>query len=393
MPSTSPARARRSTLTSLLLCAAACNAVGGSSGAGTTGGPSGGGGASGSSGGGGHGGASSGGSSGGGNSGSSGSSSGGTTGAGSDAGALAALYPCDQGIGNDPAVVWSENFGEGSVAAFQKRYDNVNDPGGQTLVNDVPAGSCSTSSVRLVSSGDAGANATDFFKEIEPGRDEWYVRWYAKYQGGVLWHHSGVWFGGYNPPLAYPYPHAGDLPAGDDRFSVAIEPIFGVGSPNPQFDTYDYWMAMHSFKANPVPGDYFGNAVINQTAFVETDGSWICLEVHVKLNSDPTSAVGAAMDVWRDDVLVQHYDEQGPPGFWTADKFCPQGADDYPCVTYPPPAGTPLAPLDLQWRSTTALQLDYFWPQNYITDPGPGALQFADMVIATSRVGCLRPKP
>jgi len=359
---------------------------GGTAARGTTGGSSGGGA---STSGGRKGSSASGGSSGAGTS-SGGSSGGGPVDAGVDGGTLAALYPCDQGIGNDPAVVWSENFGEGSVAAFQARYDSVNDPAGESLVDDVPTGSCSTASVSLVSSGDAGANATDFYKEL-PGSDEWWVRWYAKYQGSVQWHHAGVWFGGYDPPLDYPYPHAGDLPAGNDRFSVAIEPIFGIGAPDPQFDTYNYWMQMHSYTANPVPGDYFGNAVVNQTDFVDTDDTWICLEIHVKLNSDPASATGAEMDIWRNDALIQHYDAQSPLGFWTADKFCPPAGDDYYCVTYPPPAGTTPIPLDLQWRSTTALQLNYFWPQNYITDPGPGVLQFADMVVATRRVGCLQP--
>jgi hypothetical protein len=47
-------------------------------------------------------------------------------------------------------------------------------------------------------------------------------------------------------------------------------------------------------------------------------------------------------------------------------------------------------PLDQQWRSTTALQLNYFWPQNYITQGPDGSVQYDEMVVATSRVGCLR---
>jgi hypothetical protein len=309
---------------------------------------------------------------------------------GVDAGStLASKYPCDKGIASDPAVVWSENFSEGSVSAFQARYDSVNDPSGETLLTDVPAGSCSPASVQLVSSG-TGANATDFYKDLagsSGGYDEWYVRWYAKYQGSVNWHHTGVWFGGYNPPLRYPYPRAGNLPAGNDLFSVAIEPIWGVGGPNPQFDTYNYWMNMHSYKANPTGnGDYYGNSVVNQTGFVDTDSTWICLEVHIKLNTDPASATGAAMDIWKNDALVQHYDEQAPLGFWTADKFCPTGANESYCVEYPAPDNMIL---DLQWRNTAALQLNYFWPQNYITDTNPGSVQFADMVVATTRVGCI----
>jgi hypothetical protein len=47
--------------------------------------------------------------------------------------------------------------------------------------------------------------------------------------------------------------------------------------------------------------------------------------------------------------------------------------------------------LDLQARTTTSLKLNYFWPQNYITAAGTtGTVQFADMVVATTRVGCLQ---
>src|SRR5256885_11736553 len=42
-----------------------------------------------------------------------------------------------------------------------------------------------------------------------------YVRWYAKYQAGAPWHHTGVWFGGYNPPSNWPNPQAGIRPLGD----------------------------------------------------------------------------------------------------------------------------------------------------------------------------------
>ena len=46
----------------------------------------------------------------------------------------------------------------------------------------------------------AATQATDLYKRLDTGQDELYVRWYAKYQAGVPWHHTGVWFGGYNPP-------------------------------------------------------------------------------------------------------------------------------------------------------------------------------------------------
>jgi hypothetical protein len=311
---------------------------------------------------------------------------------GGDSGApgwgLASKYPCDMGIANDPAVVWAESFEEGSVGAVTMRYDSANDPPGMALVSDVPAKSCGKASMKLTSG--VNANATDLYKKL-PGNDELFARYYVKYQAGIQWHHSGFWMGGYNPPTPYPNPMAGLKPNGDDRIAVALEPVFGSGAPNPRFDFYDYWMQMHSWMDMPMGNTaYYGNSLVHQNAFTADDNQWICLEVHVKLNTDTTSSTGGELDVWKNDALVQHFDAQMPLGCWIKDKFCPTGADGTECTSYPNLCVQPYIPLDLQWRSTTALQLNYFWPQNYITSGPDGSLQFDDMVVATARIGCLR---
>jgi hypothetical protein len=301
---------------------------------------------------------------------------------------LASKYPGDVGIDGDPAVVWGENFEEGSVSAFTARYDESKNPAGMSLVPDVPPASAGTVSLQLVASGD-GANATDFYKSFNPGYDEWYVRWYAKYQSSIVWHHTGTWFGGYNPATSYPNPQAGLQPVGNDRFSVSIEPIYGIGTATARFDTYNYWMQMHSWMDQPT-GDtaYYGNSLVHQNAFTIDEETWSCVEVHVKLNTDLTSATGAILEVWKNDTLVQHFDETTPLGYWIKDKFCPSGADGSECTDYPAPDNTVL---NLQWRSTAQLQLNYFWPQNYITQSGvTGSVNFDDMVVATERVGCIQ---
>jgi hypothetical protein len=301
---------------------------------------------------------------------------------------LAATHPCDQGIAGDPAVVWAENFEEGSVGGVTSRYDSANNPPGMALVADVPAKSCGKASLKLTSG--VNANATDLYKRLS-GKDELFVRYYAKYQAGTQWHHTGVWFGGYNPSTPYPNPMAGLKPNGDDRFSISIEPVYGVGAANPRLDTYDYWMQMHSWMDVPSGNTaYYGNAIVHQTGFIVDDAQWMCLEVHVKLNTDPASSTGAALDVWKNDALIRHFDAQAPVGCWIKDKFCPAGADGTECTSYPNLCAMPYVPLDQQWRSTTALELNYFWPQNYITQGPDGSVQYDDMVVATSRVGCLR---
>jgi len=308
--------------------------------------------------------------------------------AGEASATLAAMHPCDRGIASDPAVVWVEDFEEASVGAVTSRYDSANDPQGMALVGDVPAKSCGKASLKLTSG--TSANATDLYKRL-PGQNELFVRYYVKYQAGTQWHHTGVWFGGYDPPTPYPNPMAGLKPNGDDRFSVSIEPVYGVGAANPQLDTYDYWMQMHSWMDVPMGNTaYYGNAIVHDSSFVVDDGQWMCLEVHVKLNSDPASSAGAEFDVWKNDALVRHFDAKAPVGCWIKDKFCPAGTGAAECTAYPNLCAMPYVPLDQQWRSTTALELNYFWPQNYITQGPDGSVQYDDMVVATSRVGCLQ---
>lgn len=296
---------------------------------------------------------------------------------------LSGMHPGDVGLGSDPAVVWFEDFEEGSVAAIAGRYDQAQGSARMTVVTDHAGGAAA---LQLVAG--AGVDAVDLYKQL-PDSDEWYVRWYAKYQAAAPWHHSGMWVGGYNPGMTYPSPMAGYQPSGADRFSVAIEPVWNVGAAATRFDFYDYWMAMHSWMS-PVTNDgtsYYGNSMIHGNAFTLDEGSWVCLELHVRVNPGASSGAGAVLEVWKNDTPVIRYDDAGPLGYWIRDKFCPAGADGTECTDYPAPATDHL---DLQLRSTTAYGLNAFWPQNYVTDTAQATLLYDQMVVATSRVGCIR---
>jgi len=294
-------------------------------------------------------------------------------------------YPGDVGIGGDQAVVWFEGFDAASVGAVTARYDQAQGQARMQLVADQPPGAGGASAMAMTAG--QGVDAVDLYKML-PNHDELWVRWYAKYQPNIPWHHSGMWFGGYSPPTAFPSPMAGISPAGDDRVSWSIEPIYT--SPSLRFDFYAYWMRMHSWTANAFPPNdgtaYYGNAMIHRNDFTVDEDQWVCLEVHAKLNTDPSSGTGAVLEVWKNDAAVAHFDDTGPLGYWIRDKFC-SSADGAECTDYPAPA---TEVLDLQFRTTTALQLNVFWPQNYITDPAMGTLTYDQMVVATTRIGCLR---
>jgi hypothetical protein len=302
---------------------------------------------------------------------------------------LASKYPGDVGLDKDPAVVWAESFEEGSVAAVVARYDDHKNDAGMSLVADVPPRSGGKASMKLTAGG--SASATDFYKQLLPGYDELYVRWYVKYQPGITWHHSGVWFGGYNPASTWPSPQAGLKPDGDDRFSISVEPMGAGSAPGPRLDFYNYWMKMHSWMDQPSGSQaYWGNTLVHQKGFVAEDNTWMCLEVQIKLNPAAGSGAGAALTLWKNDKLVARFTDTESLGYWIKDKFCPKSADSAECTDYPPPSGTTMIPLDQQYRSTLALKLNAFWPQNYITEGPAGSLWYDDMVVAKERVGCLR---
>lgn len=300
---------------------------------------------------------------------------------------IAARYPGDVGIGADPDVVFHDGFEDPSIQAVVARYDDAK-PGGLSLVADVPPKSPGKASVRMYA--DPSNSAADLYKQLPPGHDELWIRYYAKYEGGARWHHTGVWVGGYHPPARFPNPKAGQRPSGDDRFSVSVEPVEGSGSPNPRLDMYNYWMKMRSWMAEP-SGDaaYFGNTLIHKKSLTVRDDAWMCIELHIKLNTDPASAAGAELELFVDGERAARFGDEAPLGCWVRDKFCAEGADTSGCTDYPDLCQKPLVPLDLQLRSTPDLKLNTFWPQNYISEGTGGSFHLDDVVIAKSYVGCI----
>src|SRR4029079_12733400 len=107
---------------------------------------------------------------------------------------------------------------------------------------------------------------------------------------------------------------------------------------------------------------YYGNSMIHRNDFTVDEDSWVCIEVHARLNDDLASGAGAVLEVWKNDLPVVQLDEAGPMGYWVRDKFCTADADGTECTDYQAPADQVL---DLQFRTTADLMLNAFWPQNY----------------------------
>jgi hypothetical protein len=309
---------------------------------------------------------------------------------------LATKYPGDIGIGADPAVIWDENFSEGSVSAVSARYSTVVNTGGMTLVADIPAhNAASTKSISMIS---GGSNDTTYlFRNFPKGYDEVYVRYYAKYVTKGPWHHVGMVFGGYNPSLSYPYPKASDKPAGNDSFHIYYEPNSGAAYNN-WTDFYNYFMQMHSFDANPVQGDYFGNQFVNNPALTTYDSNWHSYEIHLKLNTDMSSSTGAILELWIDDQPIIRYDDSGviagggsdeAGGFWSKDKFCYLSNPSSICAPYNPGSG--YIKLNQQYRTTESLQTNFMWLENYNNYATNNEVRYSNVVFATQRIGAIVP--
>lgn len=299
---------------------------------------------------------------------------------------LAAQHPGDRGLGEDPAVVFHD-FQDGNLDALFARYTEIKNKPGIALIDDHPPGSSSGYSMQLIAG--AGNPQTYVFRSLAPGSDELYFRFYAKWIGAGPWGHTGVYIGGSNPPLEYPFPHAGQRPTGNDFFWLSLEPnAQGLNAP---LDFYVAWMQMRSWKAaNPGPHDFYGNTVIHKEDFRVRSDTWTCYEVHLKLNPDPASAAGAVLELWENDAQVRRFDDKEPKGYLVRDKFCPWDADDKFCSTYKPAKPTePPAPLNQRWRNTPDLRIDYLWMENYNTAPGASAFRLADVVVAKRRIGCI----
>jgi hypothetical protein len=309
---------------------------------------------------------------------------------------LGAKYPGDIGIGADPAVIWNENFSENSVSAVAARYSTVVNTGGMSLVADIPAhNAASSKSISMISGG--AKDTTYLFRNFPKGYEEIYVRYYAKYVTKGPWHHVGMVFGGYNPALSYPYPKAGQKPAGNDSFHIYYEPNSGAAYNN-WTDFYNAFMQMHSYATNPAQGEYFGNQLVNNPAVTTYDSNWHSYEIHLKLNTDMSGSTGAILELWIDDQPIIRYDDSGViagggsqevGGFWSKDKFCYLSNPSSICAPYNPGSG--YVKLDQQYRTTESLQTNFMWLENYNDYATNNEVRYSNVVFATQRIGAIVP--
>jgi hypothetical protein len=275
---------------------------------------------------------------------------------------IASLYPGDVGIENNANVVFVERFDEASLTSLFGRWTDVLNGSVMSIGNDAPAGSPVGKSLTIPWS--AASSGGHLYRQLSQGVDDTlYVRYYVKHPAVNNYQHSGVWMGGYNPPLAWPNPQAGTKPTGGDRFSVSAE------QNDANFDHYNYWMGMHQSN----DGNYWGNHLLNNPGVQAAGDQWMCVEQMVKLNAPVTSSNGEHA-IWINGVKVSHVGQGFPNGSWSGGIFTQNSS------------GSPFP--GFQWRNNASLNLNWIWLQVYSTS-GSGSFKYAHVVAAKSYIGCL----
>ena len=283
---------------------------------------------------------------------------------------IAAKYPGDVGIANDPDVVFVESF-EGSVDEICSHWETVAGKPIMSKSNDVVPGSGGKQSLLLtrVAGGNEGyMDGGSLYRRIENeqggfGYDRLFFRFYMKFnREHAPIHHYGSGLNGFNPPTAWPQGGAGERPGGNARWTTEVEP----GNFN-TWAFYTYWQHMGG---SPPRGQTWGNTfevgVPHRTVVKE---EWICLEVMVKMNDVGDS--NGEQAYWLDGRLSRNQDGKitsylgkGFPavGTWTYDKFQPYVTSQGVAWDYEQGKGVPIEvgrPFPgFSWRSTPELNIN-----------------------------------
>jgi hypothetical protein len=312
---------------------------------------------------------------------------------------LARNYPGDDGIEADGSVVFFDDFENSTVEDLANRWSTVNNKDGKvvTFVADCPPDGKGEHSLQMT--GTRGENNGGYlYKTLEPGYDQLFVRFYARFAEDAPYVHHFVQLGNeFNPP-PYPMGYAGSRPDGFDHFTTALD--LGTNryraAPPGIWMLYSYWPEMHSYQTDEGKPDgkranpYYGNVFAPMQPVQAPRGEWICLELMVKCNSAPDKRDGEQA-FWVNGRLIDRWGPGTHMGTWFRDKFHIDGVHN----TDPRPFE------GFMWRKTDKLKVNYLWLQYYMEgafehkpqDPNikinseVARVEFDNVVLATEYIG------
>jgi hypothetical protein len=313
-----------------------------------------------------------------------------------DAG-IAADYPGDARIAEDPAVLFAEDFEERDLPAVLARWTNVRNKDGEvlSLSSEVPPSSLGKSSLEMTAT--RGKNdGGHVWKLISPGVDIMFARFYVRFSDDHPYVHHFVKVGAWRDSPVWPQGEAGYRHDGTKSFQTGIEPLSGWGRypPPGAWAFYTYWCGMKSY-LGPDAKIFYGNTFAPREPSLVPRGRWQCVEVMLKANTAPERHDGEEA-FWIDGRLVARFAPGIPKGRWVKDVFV---ADDN---------GAPFE--GFQWRLRDDLKINTFWllyymdavfkgnkqfevPRGVEYNPNVGRVWFDDVVVAAKYIGPITAAP
>jgi len=265
---------------------------------------------------------------------------------------LAAKYPGDAGIEKGPAVLFHDDF-ESAEIDKTKWTSVTTKPGVVELTNKTMDVYSGRQALKLSATMGADTGGS-LFVLLPAGYEQMYARFCVKFAKDIDYIHHFVRMVANRPAVKWPQGRAGIKPAGDERFTVAIEPWGSWGKyPKPGgWHYYCYWWQMPRSK----DGKFWGQGFADKPYAVPAVGKWYCVEFMVKCNT-PGKPDGETA-FWVDGKKLAHHK-------------------------------------GINWRSSGKLKLNGFCLMLYITDRSapdakPGKVNrvwFDNVVVATKYIG------
>jgi len=212
---------------------------------------------------------------------------------------LAAKYPGDLGIADDPMVIFADGFESGDISAWNGGARNAPTPV-QVIADrrNVHSGGYALQSNFVTGKSQAGSVSHAFL----PGYDEIYGRWYVKFSQNFVvendLHHQR--FQGRRSRGERMWVSAGKRPRGDDAFSAGVDAYTrwkrypGAG----YFHFYSYFPTMEA----GWQGKYWGNTSDPESPILIEPDTWYCVEQRVKVNT--ITADGKALEDGEEELWV-----------------------------------------------------------------------------------------
>ncbi len=271
---------------------------------------------------------------------------------------LAAKYPNDAGIGNDPEVLFSDNFESGDM----KKWDEHR---GRVVMTQ---GKANSGDWCVEMPMERGKNhGGDAIKWFMPGADAVYARVYVKFSADYQYNHHFVWLGANQRTNKWSaFGKAGLKPNGT-YYSTGMEPWFAWGKNPPpgEVNLYTYFLDM---EPDPKMNKYWGNGFFppgpgkgkdaGTARLIPMLDQWQCWEFMIQANSAPDKADGKQA-MWVDGKRIGEF-------------------------------------TGIRWRNDLELKVNCFWLEHYGYDEGDPtkrywkdrqSVWFDDVVVARRYIG------